>query len=214
MNLDAIATAVIDGNDKEVKNLVAEQIEAHVPAGDILDCMTSALDEVGAKFSRGEIFVPEMLIAAKAMQAGTDILEPHLTEAGITPGAKAVAVMGTVKGDLHDIGKNLVTIMLKSAGFDVHDIGIDMPPENFIKAAQENNAQLIGLSALLTTTMPAMKDTVEALRSAGIKAKIIIGGSPVTAEYAEEIGADGYAPDALAAVDVAKNLVQPVEILT
>jgi len=162
---------------------------------------------VGTKFKNNEFYVPEVLIAARAMHAGMDVMEPHIAAAGIKPVAKVA--IGTVKGDLHDIGKNLVVMMWKGAGFAVDDLGIDVPPEKFVEAAK-NGAAAIGLSALLTTTMVSMKDVIEALKTAGVReqVKIIIGGAPVTQSYADEIGADAYAADAATAVDKVKEALK------
>ncbi len=167
--------------------------------------MTAAMDVVGRRFQAGELFVPEMLIAARAMKAGTAILEPVLVAAGIRP--QHTAVVGTVEGDLHDIGKNLVGMMWKGAGFEVIDLGVNVSAAAFVAAASEHSAHLIGLSALLTTTMPNMRGVVEAVRVAGLGAKVVIGGAPTTPEFAAQIGADGYAPDAGAAVDLARGLL-------
>ena len=163
------------------------------------------MDIVGRKFQEGELFVPEMLIAARAMKAGTEILEPVLAAAGVVPEFRAV--VGTVEGDLHDIGKNLVGMMWKGGGIEVIDLGVNVPPQRFVDAAIEHDAHLIGVSALLTTTMPDMRAVVEAVRAAGIGARVLIGGAPVTPEFAAQIGADGYAPDAGAAVDLARGLL-------
>jgi 5-methyltetrahydrofolate--homocysteine methyltransferase len=160
---------------------------------------------VGRRFKANEIFVPEVLIAARAMKEAMGLLEPKLVEAGIKP--KFTAIIGTVQGDLHDIGKNLVAMMWKGANFGVVDLGTNVTPDKFVAAAKEHGAQVVGLSALLTTTMPAMKTTVEALRDAGLDGvKVIIGGAPITQEYADQIGADGYAADAASAVDIARDL--------
>jgi 5-methyltetrahydrofolate--homocysteine methyltransferase len=159
---------------------------------------------VGEAFKKNEVYVPEVLIAARAMKMAMEELEPKLVEAGVEP--IGTVVIGTVQGDLHDIGKNLVQMMLKGAGFNVIDIGTDVPPENFVAAVQENGAKLVGLSALLTTTMPMMDKTIAAFKEAGVDAKVLIGGAPVTQDYADKIGAAGYAPDAASAVDVAKSL--------
>jgi 5-methyltetrahydrofolate--homocysteine methyltransferase len=164
------------------------------------------MDQVGAKFQRNEIFVPEMLIASRAMKEAMLILEPVLVKAGITP--EFTAVIGTVQGDLHDIGKNLVAMMWKGANFRVVDLGTNVAPDKFVAAVKEHHAHVVGLSALLTTTMPAMKETVVALRSAGLnEVKILIGGAPITAEFARDIGADGFSPDAASAVDLVRKLV-------
>ena len=194
-------TAVLTGKRKDVAALVQEDIDSNVPVADILmDSMVPAMAEIGDRFSRNEAYVPEMLIAARAMQAGLDLLDPLLAAAGHEPIGK-VAV-GTVKGDLHDIGKNLVAMMLKGAGFEVMDLGVDCDVEKY-KEAIDNGAQAILLSALLTTTMPYMKEIIDNLGDSG--AKILIGGAPVTQEYADEIGADGYSDDANTAVKAAKT---------
>jgi 5-methyltetrahydrofolate--homocysteine methyltransferase len=165
------------------------------------------MKEVGARFEAGDFYVPEMLIAARAMQAGLAILKPHLVSGGVPSAGKVV--IGTVKGDLHDIGKNLVSMMLEGAGFEIFDLGTDVPPEKFIAAIKENNAGLLGMSALLTTTMSNMKLIMAALKEAGVReqVKVMIGGAPVTESFAKEIGADGYAPDASRAVTLAKSLM-------
>ena len=166
------------------------------------------MDIVGARFKRNEIFVPEMLIAARAMKEALAVLEPHLVKAGVKP--KYTAVLGTVQGDLHDIGKNLVGMMWKGANFNVIDLGVNVTSEKFSAAIEEHKPQVVGLSALLTTTMPAMKETISVIRSgaAGATTKILVGGAPVTSNFAEEIGADGYAADAASAVDVARQLLE------
>jgi len=171
----------------------------------VLDAMTAAMDVVGAKFQEGEIFVPEMLIAARAMKEALVILEPELVAAGIEP--EFTAVVGTVEGDLHDIGKNLVGMMWKGAGFEVIDLGVNVTAAQFVAAAQEHGAHIIGLSALLTTTMPHMRGVIEAVAGAGLDTRVVIGGAPTTPEFAAQIGADGYAPDAGAAVDLARGLL-------
>jgi 5-methyltetrahydrofolate--homocysteine methyltransferase len=163
------------------------------------------MSEVGQRFKRNEVFVPEVLVAARAMKAGTELLKPHLIKAGVQ--AVATAVMGTVKGDLHDIGKNLVIMMLEGAGFAVVDAGVDVSPEKFVALAKEHHAKIVGLSALLTTTMPSMKGAVEAIRASGVPAKVIIGGAPVTQTYCDAIGADGYSADAASAAELAKRLI-------
>ena len=205
-DLQELGEAIKRGDRDKAIALTNEAIEAQSPAQDILDVMVAAMDTVSQRFQNNEIFVPEMLIAARAMKEAMALLEPTLVEAGITPVARAV--IGTVEGDLHDIGKNLVAMMWKGANFDVVDLGTNVSPQSFVEAARENEAQLVGLSALLTTTMPAIKSTVEAIREAGLDvAKVVIGGAPVTQEYADEIGADGYAPDAASAVEVARGLL-------
>jgi len=191
---------------KNVTDLVQKALDEGVDAKTVLDDgLIKGMNELGTKFKNNEVYVPEVLIAARAMNAATEILAPKLAEAGVEPVGKLV--IGTVKGDLHDIGKNLVGMMFKGAGFEVIDIGIDISAEKFVEAAKADGVKLIGLSALLTTTMPQMKTVVDAVKEAGIEVKVIIGGAPVTQAYADEIGADGYAPDAASAVDVGKQLI-------
>jgi 5-methyltetrahydrofolate--homocysteine methyltransferase len=205
-DLKILADAVIKGDQATAVEITKQAIADNMPAKQILDeGLIAAMDVVGDRFSKNEIYIPEMLIAARAMKSATEILEPELVKAGVEPVGKFV--VGTVAGDLHDIGKNLVAMMMKGAGFDVIDAGVDVSAESFVEKAKESGAQVIGLSALLTTTMPAMEATIKALKDAGIDAKIIIGGAPVTQTYADKIGADGYSPDAASAVDVAKKLV-------
>jgi len=165
------------------------------------------MNVVGEKFKNNEFYVPEVLIAARAMHGGMDIVKPLLADSGAV--SKGKVVIGTVKGDLHDIGKNLVAMMLEGGGFDVIDLEVDVPAEKFVEAAQSQSAHVIALSALLTTTMPGMKDTIDALAEAGLRdsVKVIIGGAPVTQNYSDEIGADGYAPDAASAVDLVRSLL-------
>ena len=198
---DALYEAVLKGKRKDVTLIVNEMVSAKTNVAEILmESMIPAMAEIGDRFSRNEAYVPEMLIAARAMQAGLDILDPLLAEAGHEPIGKVA--IGTVKGDLHDIGKNLVAMMLKGAGFEVVDLGVDCDVEKY-REAVENGAQCILLSALLTTTMPYMKEIVEQLKDSS--AKILIGGAPVTQAYADEIGADGYSNDANTAVQAAKD---------
>jgi 5-methyltetrahydrofolate--homocysteine methyltransferase len=205
-DLQELGEMIKCGDRGKATTLTKAAIDAKVPAQQILDVMVDAMDVVGRRFQKNEIFVPEMLIAARAMREAMGLLEPILVEAGITPIAKAV--IGTVEGDLHDIGKNLVAMMWKGANFDVIDLGTNVSPQKFVDAIRAHNAQLVGLSALLTTTMPAIKTTVAAIKAAGFSVtKVVIGGAPVTQEYADEIGADGYAPDAASAVDVARSLL-------
>jgi len=204
-DLAALTAAVEAGNRKDAAILTQAALDAGVDPKTVLDAMTAAMDVVGRKFQEGELFVPEMLIAARAMKAGTEILEPVLLAAGVVPEFRAV--VGTVQGDLHDIGKNLVGMMWKGGGIEVIDLGVNVAPQRFVDAAIEHDAHLIGVSALLTTTMPNMRAVVEAVRAAGIGAKVVIGGAPVTPEFAAQIGADGYAPDAGSAVDLARGLL-------
>jgi 5-methyltetrahydrofolate--homocysteine methyltransferase len=206
--LQAIFDGVIGGKRPEVELKVREALEAGILPERILnEGLIGAMNEVGRRFEVGQFYVPEMLIAARAMQAGLAILKPQLMETGVK--ATGRVVMGTVKGDLHDIGKNLVGMMLEGAGFEIINLGTDVPPEKFAQAVRESGAQLLGMSALLTTTMQNMKATVEAIEDLGLrdKVKIMIGGAPVTEAYAKEIGADGYAPDASRAVALAKSLI-------
>jgi len=205
MDLAVLTAAVEAGNRNDARALTQAALDAGVDPKTILDAMTAAMDVVGRKFQEGELFVPEMLIAARAMKAGTEILEPALLAAGVTPEFRAV--VGTVEGDLHDIGKNLVGMMWKGGGIEVIDLGVNVAPAAFVAAAREHDAHLIGVSALLTTTMPNMRGVVEAVRAAGISTKVVIGGAPVTPEFAAQIGADGYAPDAGSAVDLARGLL-------
>jgi 5-methyltetrahydrofolate--homocysteine methyltransferase len=163
------------------------------------------MNVIGERFKNNEVYIPEVLIAARAMKSALEVLAPRLVEAGVEPVGKAV--MGTVQGDLHDIGKNLVAMMLKGAGFDVVDLGVDVSAQKFVEKAKETKAKLVGMSALITTTMPSMEKTVKALKEAGLAVKTMIGGAPVTQAYADRIGADGYAPDAASAVDLAKSLI-------
>jgi 5-methyltetrahydrofolate--homocysteine methyltransferase len=205
-DLSLLSQAVQSGNRKEAVSLTQQAIADGLNVREILDSMVGAMDIIGRKFQNNEVFVPEMLIAARAMKESLAVLEPLLVEAGIKP--ELTAVIGTVQGDLHDIGKNLVAMMWKGANFDVVDLGTNVPPEKFVAAAQEHNAQVIGLSALLTTTMPAMKNTVQAVKAAGLgNVKVVIGGAPVTQQFAEEIGADGYAADAAGAVSTVRQLL-------
>ncbi|OGF45522.1 MAG: methyltransferase [Candidatus Firestonebacteria bacterium RIFOXYC2_FULL_39_67] len=202
-----ISDAVIKGQAPKVKELVQKAVNEKVTASDILQKgLIVGMGFIGERFKKNEVYVPEVLIAARAMKAGMEILKPLLATAGVQP--LGVVVLGTVKGDLHDIGKNLVGMMLEGAGFKVVDVGIDASPEKFINATKESKASVIAMSALLTTTMVAMKSAIEELKKAGVTAKVMIGGAPVTQAYADEIGASGYAPDAASAVDKAKELLK------
>jgi len=205
-DLQALSEAVFKGDQQSCVELTKAAVEEGVAADKILnEGLISAMDRIGEGFSKNEIYIPEMLIAARAMKSAMEILEPELVKAGVEPIGKLI--IGTAAGDLHDIGKNLVAMMLKGAGFDVIDLGIDVSAEKFIEQAKSTGAQLIGMSSLLTTTMLSMEETIKALKEAGIHAKVIIGGAPVTQAYADKIGADGYAADAAEAVTVAKGLV-------
>jgi 5-methyltetrahydrofolate--homocysteine methyltransferase len=206
--LKEIYDGVMSGSAAEVPVKVNAALAAGIPPATILnEGMIAAMNTVGKLFEEGEFFVPEMLISARAMQAGLAVLKPKLALADIKATGRVVA--GTVKGDLHDIGKNLVCMLLEGAGFEVIDLGTDVAPEKFIEVIKEGRADLVALSALLTTTMPNMRATIEGLKAAGLrdKAKVMIGGAPVTQTYADQIGADGYAPDASRAVALAKSLM-------
>jgi len=206
--LKEIHTNVMDGDVNAVKANVQAAIDAGIPVSEILnDGMIAAMAEVGHLFEEGECFVPEMLIAARAMQTGLALLKPHLKNAEVVSAGKVV--VGTVKGDLHDIGKNLVAMMLEGAGFEIIDLGTDVPAEKFVEAVRNQGAQIVAMSALLTTTMPSIKNTIDALNAAGLRGqvKVMIGGAPVTQNYADQIGADGFAPDASRAVATAKELM-------
>jgi 5-methyltetrahydrofolate--homocysteine methyltransferase len=205
-NFQPLSDAVQNGKRNDAKQLAQALLQAGEKPLDIVEKgLVPGMSAIGEKFKNNEVFVPEMLIAARAKKECMMILEPLLAQAGIKP--KYTVVIGTVQGDLHDIGKNLVAMMLKGANFNVIDLGTNVVPTKFIDAAKTNGAQLIALSALLTTTMPAMKATIEAVRAAGISVKIMVGGAPVTQDYANEIGAEGYSLDAASAVDTALRLV-------
>jgi 5-methyltetrahydrofolate--homocysteine methyltransferase len=207
-DLSALAENLINGKAQEVKELTQKALDEGVSPGEILNGgLIKGMNVVGERFKNNEFYVPEVLIAARAMHAGMDILKPKLAETGVEPIGRVL--LGTVKGDLHDIGKNLVAMMLEGAGFEVIDLGIDVSPEKFVQAVSEQGGDVIAMSALLTTTMTQMKTTLEALEEAGVKGKVktLIGGAPVTQNYADEIGADGYARDAASAADKAKELL-------
>jgi len=197
------------GNAPSVRELTEQGLaEGMDPETLLYDALIPSLEEVGARFERGDFFVPEMLIAARAMQGALDILRPLLAETGAKP--IGTFVMGTVKGDVHDIGKNLVNIMLEGAGFTVFDLGVNVAPEKFVEQIQEHEPDIVGFSAFLTTTMPMFKANINALEKAGLREKVIVmvGGAPVTKEYADAVGADGYAADASTAVRLAKELIE------
>ena len=209
VDLREIRKNVINGRADEVKELTQKALDEGQDIEKILnEALSWGMDVVGEKFKKGEFYVPELLIAARAMKTGMEVLRPILVDKGVKGSGKVV--LGTVQGDLHDIGKNLVGMMLEGAGFEIMDLGTDVSSEKFVEAAKENNAKLVGLSALLTTTMLSMKDVIEAMEEAGLrkKVKIMIGGAPITQSYADEIGADGYAPDAASAVDKAKEILK------
>ena len=205
-DLKALADAVINGDQNTAVEITKAALKEGTAAKSVLEeGLIAGMDVVGARFKKNEVYIPEVLIAARAMKMAMEILEPELVKAGVEPVGKFL--IGTVQGDLHDIGKNLVAMMLKGAGFEVIDLGVDVGPEKFVEQVKAADAQLVGMSALLTTTMPGMEKTIKALKDAGVSAKVMIGGAPVTQDYAEKIGADGYAADAASAVDMAKSLV-------
>ena len=207
VGLEIIYKNVIAGQAQEVEQGVQGALDQGIDADVVLnESLIPAMGEVGKRFDEGEFFVPEMLISARAMKAGLAILKPYLVDSGVE--SAGIVAIGTVQGDLHDIGKNLVAVMLEGAGFEVRDLGVDVPPEAFVDAASEG-AQVIGLSALLTTTMPKMEQTIQALREANVlnKVSVIIGGAPVTESYAQQIGADAFAPDASSATRVVRQLI-------
>lgn len=208
MDLKEISEAVIRGDAQKTKHLIEKALQEGISPQEIINNgLIAGMNVVGVKFKNNEYYIPEVLISARAMHAGMDVIKSKIVEEEIpTIGSM---VLGTVKGDLHDIGKNLVKMMLEGAGFKVIDLGIDVPAEKFVEAIREHNPQLVGMSALLTTTMVMMKDIIEVLRKENLreKVKIMVGGAPLTEEYAKEIGADGYAPDAASAVDKAKELI-------
>lgn len=207
MELQTIFENVVEGNAGEVqagvKAALAEGVEADVI---LKQALIAAMEEVGKRFEEGDFFVPEMLIAARAMQGGLGLLKPHLMDSGVKAAGKVA--IGTVKGDLHDIGKNLVGMMLEGAGFEVLDLGTDVDSQKFVKAVQEG-ANVVGMSALLTTTMSNMQTTIQALQTAGLRdnVKVVVGGAPVTDAYAKQVGADAFAPDASSAVRVVRQLL-------
>jgi 5-methyltetrahydrofolate--homocysteine methyltransferase len=205
-DLKALAEAVIKGDPNTAVAITKQAIAEKAPAEKILnEGLIAGMDVIGERFKNNEVYIPEVLIAARAMKMAMAVLEPELAKAGVKPVGKLV--IGTVQGDLHDIGKNLVAMMMKGAGFEVIDLGVDVASEKFIERAKTTGAQLVGMSTLLTTTMPGMEKTLKAIKGAGLKAKVMIGGAPVTQSYADKIGADGYAPDAASAVDLAKRLI-------
>ena len=208
VDLKQISENLIQGKADKVKELTQRSVDEGQDVSRILnEGLLAGMSVVGDKFKKNEFYVPEVLIAARAMKAGMQIIRPLLAEKGVKGAGKII--LGTVRGDLHDIGKNLVGMMLEGAGFEITDLGVDVSPEKFVEAAKEKDVDIIGLSALLTTTMPGMKDVIEAIKSSDLKdkVKVMIGGAPVTQDYADEIGADGYAPDAASAVDKAKQLI-------
>ena len=206
--LETLYDNIVDGEMAQAPVDVQAALDVGISAGEILQVgMIPAMQEVGELFEEGEFYVPEMLIAARAMQEGLTVLKPHLVASGVDPVGKVV--IGTVQGDMHDIGKNLVTMMMEGAGFEVIDLGVDVNPQTFIDAVQANKPQVVAMSALLTTTMPKMKVTIDAFREAGVldSVKVMVGGAPVTAEFAEKIGADGFAADAGQAASLARSFL-------
>ncbi len=207
MSKQNVSNLVIAGKAKLVGAAVQETLDEGVPAADILSAMIEAMGVVGERFKNNEIFVPEMLVAARAMKKGVEVLKPHLASGEV--GSRGKMIIGTVQGDLHDIGKNLVAMMIESAGFEVIDLGVDVPHERFVEAVRENpDVKIVGLSALLTTTMPALRDTVALLNQQDFRKniKIMVGGAPITQAFADEIAADAYSADAASAAEVAKQL--------
>jgi len=206
--LDALYQNTLDGQHVPTAELTREALELGVdPMVLLFDALIPALEEVGRLFEIGDIFIPEMLISARAMQAAMDILRPILSETGAKP--VGTVVMGTVRGDMHDIGKNLCNIMLEGAGFEIFDLGVNVPPEQFVEAIRLHQPHVVGMSAFLTTTMPMFSKNIEAIKQAGLRdqVKIMVGGAPVTWEYCDSVGADGYAPDASATVRLTKRLL-------
>ena len=206
--VEEIAAALMKGKANDVKEMVQQALDEGTGPGTILnEGLLAGMGVIGDRFKKNEVYVPEVLIAARAMKAGMEVLQPKLASAGVEP--IGTAAIGTVKGDLHDIGKNLVGMMLEGAGFKVVDLGIDVEPDKFVAGAKENGATIIGVSALLTTTMTNMKQVVDAVKASDVvgAAKVMIGGAPVTQAFCDEIGADGYAPDAASAADLAKSLL-------
>lgn len=209
VDLSQIASAVAGGDWRRVESLVEEALEKAVPPQVVLDKgLLRGMDVVGARFASGEMYVPEVLMAARAMQTGMRVLRLRLVTGRIALAGKIV--LGTVAGDLHDIGKNLVAMVLEANGFEVVDLGVDVSPERFVEAVRAHRPDVLGMSALLTTTMLAMKDTIDLLKEEGLREgiKVVVGGAPVSEDFAREIGADGYAPDAISAADLLKRLVR------
>jgi 5-methyltetrahydrofolate--homocysteine methyltransferase len=213
-DLKALSDSIIKGDQKTAVDVTKAALDEGMAPGTILAegliagmnvIGIAGMNVIGMRFKANEVYIPEVLIAARAMKMAMEILEPKLVEAGVEP--IGTAMIGTVQGDLHDIGKNLVMMMLKGAGFNVVDLGTDVAPDVFVEKAKESNVQIVGLSALLTTTMPAMEKTIQAIKDSGLTTKTMIGGAPVTQAYADKIGADGYAADAASAVDIAKELL-------
>lgn len=206
MAIQDLYDAVRNFEDEDIAGLVQKEIDAGVDIATILnEGLISPMDEVGEAYSKGNLFVPEMLLVAQTVKAGLEVIKPLLNDSSTKP--RGVIVSGTIKGDLHDVGKNLVIMMLEGAGFTVVNLGIDVPPNKFIEAARQHNAQIVAMSALLTTTMLGMQEVVVLAKEEGLDAKVLIGGAPVTQEFADEIGADGYGSDAPGAVRLARELI-------
>ncbi len=206
--LDEIRYGIIEGKADYVVSQVQQALDNDLDSSDILnEGLIAAMAEVGRRYEAKEFFVPEMLIAARAMKKGMNVLKPHLVSSNVKP--RGTVIAGTVKGDLHDIGKNLVCVMLEGSGFEIHDLGVDVSAEQFLEALQSRQANIVAMSALLTTTMIQMRETLQALKESGVRnqVKVLIGGAPVNERFASEIGADGYAPDAYQSVSVAKSLL-------
>lgn len=204
--IEEIKDLVMEGEDEEIVDKIKEAVEDGVSPLDIVsNSLIEAMNEIGPMMASGEIFVPEVLMSAETMKVGLEYLKPMLNEGDIK--SEGTVIIGTVAGDLHDIGKNLVAMMLESSGFTVYNIGIDQSPESFIEAIEKYDADIVGLSALLTTTMVAMKETVELIKSKGLDVKVCVGGAPVSQDFADEIGADGYSEDATGAVTLCKALL-------
>ncbi|NBD37833.1 MAG: cobalamin-binding protein [Verrucomicrobia bacterium] len=203
--LETLTTAIKAGKRKDAKTATEVLLEAGTPPGQILAALIAGMDDVGRRFKANEIFVPEVLVSARAMNTSMQMLEPELVKAGLEP--EHTVVIGTVEGDLHDIGKNLVGMMLKGANFKVIDLGTNVSADAFVEKVKETGAEVIALSSLLTTTMPAMKEAVTRIREAGLSVKVLVGGAPVTAEFADQIQADGYGDDAASAVEEARKLL-------
>ncbi|MBC8247152.1 MAG: corrinoid protein [Deltaproteobacteria bacterium] len=206
MSLEDIFNAVLNYQQDQIQQQVQKELDRDANVTDILNKgLIAAMDEVGKRFSENKLFIPEMLMAAKTMKSGMEVLRPLLSDSNVR--TRGTVVLGAVKGDLHDIGKNLVAMLLEGAGFNVVDLGVDVDTEQFLSAAAENQAEIIGMSALLTTTMPTMRITVSAIKEKGANVKTMVGGAPVTQEFADQIGADGYSIDAVKAVQKAKELL-------
>ncbi len=207
--LEELADNIIKGQAPKVEELTQKALDDGANPEKVLqEGLIAGMNVVGTKFKANEFYVPEVLIAARAMKADMKILRPKLADSGVEPVGRFV--IGTVKGDLHDIGKNLVSMMMEGAGFEVIDLGVDVSPEKFVAAVEENKAHFLGLSALLTTTMVNMQGTIDALKSGGLRdnVKVVVGGAPLTQKFADDIGADGYAPDAASAVDIIKEMME------